>query len=63
MAKSVLIDNEVHLNLLRVQSIISTKRKYNFNLGDIVSTLLSKDAEEIANEVIELAESMPIKDR
>lgn len=55
--KSVPIDNEVYQNLIQVQSIISSKKRYTFTLGDIVSTLLSKDPEVIANEVIELAES------
>lgn len=57
MSKSVLIDEKFHKNLLRVQYIISSKKRYTLTLGDIVSTLLNKDPEAIANEVIELTET------
>lgn len=60
MVKSVLIDDNVHQSLLRVQELIYTKIKYNMNLGDIVSTLLNRDPEEIAEDVIELSESISI---
>lgn len=60
MVKSVMINDDVHRNLLRVQTIISTKRKYNMNLGDIVSIFFNRDPEEIANDVIELSESIPL---
>lgn len=56
MVKSVLIDDNVHQNLLRVQNLIYTRIKYNMNLGDIVSTLFNRDPEEIAEDVIELSE-------
>jgi len=56
----VLIDDNVHQSLLRVQDLIYTKIKYNMNLGDIVGTLFNRDPEEIAEDVIELSESISI---
>lgn len=50
--KSVLIDNDVHRNLLNIQRLIYEKRKYSISLGDIINRLLDKNPEDIANQII-----------
>lgn len=56
MVKSVLLDNIIHKKLLDIQSIISQKKEYNINLGDIVSRLIDRDPEMVAKEVIDIIE-------
>lgn len=57
MAKSVMIDNDIHENLLAIQTIIFRRKKVSVNLGDIVSKLIDKDPEEVAEEIIDIIES------
>lgn len=55
--KSIILDNDAHRKLLTIKRLIYKKTKFTVNLGDIISRLLNRDPEVIANEVIELAES------
>ena len=57
MAKTVIIDNDIHQNLLTVQTRIYERKRVSMNLGDIVSKLLDKDPEESTDEIIEMIES------
>lgn len=57
MAKTVIIDNDIHENLISIQTIIYQRKRVNINLGDIVSKLLDKDPEEVADEIIDIIET------
>lgn len=52
-----MIDEDIHRNLLDIQTIIYKRKKYKQNLGDIVSKLIDKDPEEVADEIIDIIES------
>lgn len=62
MAKSVMIDNVIHENLLQIQKIIYTKTKFNMNLGDIVSKLIGRDPEMVAEEVLRMTNNTLYKE-
>lgn len=57
MAKSVMIDNIIHENLISIQTIIYRRKRVSINLGDIVSKLIDKDPEEVADEIIDIIET------
>lgn len=57
MPKSVMLDNDIHENLISIQTIIYQRKRVSINLGDIVSKLLDKDPEIVADEIIDIIES------
>ena len=57
MAKSVMIDNDIHKNLVSIQTLIYQRKRYSINLGDIVTILLDKDPTIVADEIIKTIES------